>query len=406
KKLTQLGFGNFPSNPSKVYGEVTARVVKEFQEYYSLPVTGIADELTLSKIEEILNPPYKEGHRGLHIVQLKQDLTALGFGNFPSNPSLVYGSVTAGVVKEFQGTYGLNTTGIADEKTLAKIKEILSSEYKPGESGEHVRELKKKLTQLGFGNFPSNPSKVYGEVTARVVKEFQEYYSLPVTGIADELTLSKIEEILNPPYKEGHRGLHIVQLKQDLTALGFGNFPRNPSLVYGTVTADVVKEFQEFYNLESDGVTDKVTLDLINNILNNPYKDGASGSHVVQLKKHLTRLGFGSFPENPSQKYGEVTTRVVKEFQSYYGLNNKSGNATAETIRKINELLNSPYQNGKAGPHIVQLKKDLKELGYGNFPSNPSDVYGDVTERVVREFQEANGLVVNGIADSVTLKKI
>src|SRR5699024_2707626 len=115
KKLTQLGFGNFPSNPSKVYGEVTARVVKEFQEYYSLPVTGIADELTLSKIEEILNPPYKEGHRGLHIVQLKQDLTALGFGNFPSNPSLVYGSVTAGVVKEFQGTYGLNTTGIADE---------------------------------------------------------------------------------------------------------------------------------------------------------------------------------------------------------------------------------------------------------------------------------------------------
>src|SRR5699024_10505285 len=137
-----------------------------------------------------------------------------------------------------------------------------------------------------------------------------------------------------------------------------------------------------------------------------PYKDGASGSHVVQLKKYLTQLGFGSFPENPSQKYGEVTTRVVKEFQNYYGLNNKSGNATAETIRKINELLNSPYQNGKAGPHIVQLKKDLKELGYGNFPSNPSDVYGDVTERVVREIQEANGLVVNGIADRVTLKKI
>src|SRR5699024_8914831 len=315
KKLTQLGFGNFPSNPSKVYGEVTARVVKEFQEYYSLPVTGIADELTLSKIEEILNPPYKEGHRGLHIVQLKQDLTALGFGNFPSNPSLVYGSVTAGVVKEFQGTYGLNTTGIADEKTLAKIKEILSSEYKPGESGEHVRELKKKLTQLGFGNFPSNPSKVYGEVMARVVKEFQEYYSLPVTGIADELTLSKIEEILNPPYKEGHRGLHIVQLKQDLTALGFGNFPSNPSLVYGSVTAGVVKEGQGTYGLNTTGIADEETLAKIKEILSSEYKTGESGEHVRELKKKLTQLGVGKFPSNPSKVDGEVTARVVKDFQ-------------------------------------------------------------------------------------------
>src|SRR5690625_4852653 len=184
------------------------------------------------------------GDKGQHVVELKMKLTSLGFGNFPKNPSASYGPVTAGVVEEFQTAYGLKATGNADQATLDKIEEILNSKYSPGQSGEHVRELKKKLTQLGFGNFPSNPSTVYGSVTAGVVSEFQEHYNLRVTGIADEHTLNKIEEILNPPYKDGHRGLHIVQLKKDLTALGFGSFPKNPSLNYGPVTAGVVEEFQ------------------------------------------------------------------------------------------------------------------------------------------------------------------
>src|SRR5699024_3508066 len=58
------------------------------------------------------------------------------------------------------------------------------------------------------------------------------------------------------------------------------------------------------------------------------------------------------------------------------------------------------------GTHIVQLKKDLTTIGYGNFPNNPSIFYGEVTESVVKEFQKEQNLVVNGIADEVTLDKI
>src|SRR5690625_2362687 len=346
------------------------------------------------------------GDKGQHVVELKMKLTSLGFGSFPKNPSLNYGPVTAGVVEEFQTAYGLKATGNADQATLDKIEEILNSKYSPGQSGEHVRELKKKLTQLGFGNFPSNPSTVYGSVTAGVVSEFQEHYNLRVTGIADEHTLNKIEEILNPPYKDGHRGLHIVQLKKDLTALGFGSFPKNPSLNYGPVTANVVREFQQFYNLKVDGVAGKETLQMIKNIIENPYENGTEGKHVIQLKKNLTAIGFGNFPSNPSQTYGKVTKGVVKEFQIYYNLKNQTGSATAETIQKMQEVMNSPYQRGKRGPHVIELKKDLTELGFGNFPSNPSESYGSVTEGVVLEFQKAYGLIENGIADSVTLAKI
>src|SRR5699024_5787890 len=210
KKLTNLGFGRFPSDPSENYGPVTSGVVKEFQAYYNLPQTGIADEATLAKINEVLEPPYKNGDRGLKIVEIKENLTNLGFGNFPKSPSIFYGNVTENVVKVFQRHFGLNNTGIADQHTLNKITEILNTPYQDGNRGKNIKDLKMDLTNLGFGNFPKDPSKNYGPVTTGVVKEFQAYYNLPQTGLGDEVTLAKIKEILESPYKNGDRGLQIV----------------------------------------------------------------------------------------------------------------------------------------------------------------------------------------------------
>src|SRR5699024_1849623 len=68
--------------------------------------------------------------------------------------------------------------------------------------------------------------------------------------------------------------------------------------------------------------------------------------------------------------------------------------------------LQSPYQSGKSGSHVVNLKKDLTLLGFGNFPKNPSKAYGSVTEGVVRDFQKINNLIVNGIMDEVSLNKL
>src|SRR5690625_4674049 len=88
--------------------------------------------------------------------------------------------------KDFQSYYGLAESGIADDVTLNRMEEILSPPYQAGDRSEHIRELKKDLTQLGFGNFPKNPSTVFGKVTAGVVKEFQEYYGLPINGVMDK----------------------------------------------------------------------------------------------------------------------------------------------------------------------------------------------------------------------------
>ncbi|KYG30891.1 N-acetylmuramoyl-L-alanine amidase [Alkalihalobacillus trypoxylicola] len=53
----------------------------------------------------------------------------------------------------------------------------------------------------------------------------------------------------------------------------------------------------------------------------------------------------------------------------------------------------------------VTLKTDLGAIGYP-VPGNGTNVYGNDTEKVVKQFQNENGLVVNGIADEITLAKI
>lgn len=396
--LTQLGFGRFPANPSENYGNVTANVVKEFQQHYKLRTTGIADASTLAKMKEILNAPYRDGDRGLHIVEIKKNLTSLGFGNFPNNPSITYGKVTANVVSDFQKEYGLNANGVAYQDTLNKLDLVLKNSILNGDRSSRVRDLKKSLSQLGFGNFPNDPSTAYGNVTANVVREFQMSFGLRVSGVADEKTLNKLKEILEPPYTNGEKGRHIVTLKQNLSALGFGNFPTNPSGNYGSVTANVVKDFQKFFGLNQNGVINAEELQILNEGLHNPI----ISQTVTSMKKYLTKLGFGSFPDNPSQTYGRVTSSVVRQFQQYYGIE-ATGNADHKTLRVLNENVHTVYQSGKSSSHIAKMKKDLRNLGFGSFPKNPSRNYGAVTERVVREFQRSFGLVENGLMDSVSL---
>src|SRR5699024_5327953 len=141
----------------------------------------------------------KPGVKNKAVVQLKKDLKKLGYGNFPANPSNVYGTVTANVVKDFQRANGLAVDGIAGSATLNLIESLLNSNLTTAQ----VIQLKKDLRALGFGSFPSNPSSVYGNVTKKVEKEFQAYAKLKQKGVADTQTLNKIKQVLNPPYRNG-----------------------------------------------------------------------------------------------------------------------------------------------------------------------------------------------------------
>src|SRR5699024_7560892 len=99
------------------------------------------------------------------------------------------------------------------------------------------------------------------------------------------------------------------------------------------------------------------------------------------------------------------TVKVVKNFQTYYGLV-ANGIIDEITREKIISVLNSSFQIGNSSVEIQKLKIDLMNLGFAEQWTNPNENYGSETVEVVKKFQSYYGLAVNGIIDSVTREKI
>src|SRR5699024_7097179 len=331
---------------------------------------------------------------------LKKDLAFLGYP-VPGNGTTLYGEETEKKVKEFQSKYNLVINGIADEIVLSKIQELLEAPMSNGLYRMDVVTLKENLKKLGF-EVPGNGTPLFGSKTEKKVKQFQSYYDLEITGIADDLTLTKIDEILSNPLQFGKRHEDTIQLKKDLAELGYP-VPGNETDYYGKQTTEKVKDFQADHGLLVNGIVDKPTARKINKLLSDVLSYGDRHENVIQLKKDLDTLGF-KVTGNGTNYYGKKTQQKVKEFQIYYGLS-VTETANAATLVKINEILSSPLQYGKRHKDTVQLKKDLASLGYP-VPGNGTNYYGKKTADKVKGFQKDYGLAISGIADEVTLAKI
>src|SRR5699024_1208456 len=211
---------------------------------YGLVVNGIADDVTRAKVTEIANAPFDIGTRHKDVIQLKRNLTKVGFGGMNIND--LYGSYTAKRVKDFQKYFGLKETGVADQDTQDKINSEANSPYQEGKRHKNTIQLKKDLNKIGFGGM--NINDLYGSFTAQRVSEFQKEYGLVINGIADEITRAKITEIANQPFDIGTRHKDVIQLKRNLTKVGFGGM--NINYLYGCYTAKRVKDFQKYFGLK------------------------------------------------------------------------------------------------------------------------------------------------------------
>src|SRR5699024_5790477 len=161
-------------------------------------------------------------------------------------------------------------------------------------------------------------------------------------------------------------------------------------------------ELQKDHKLVVNGIADEVTLDKINH-LNTPLKKGMRHADVKALKKDLAKLGF-KVPGNGTNLYGTKTEKKVKELQKYYGIK-QTGTVNNQTKKTIDTNVNSPLQKGKRHKDTKKLKKDLKKIGY-TVPGNGTNLYGTKTANKIKELQKDYKLVVNGIADEVTLERI
>ena len=108
---------------------------------------------------------------------------------------------------------------------------------------------------------------------------------------------------------------------------------------------------------------------------------------------------------------------AVKAFQKKNGLT-ADGVAGTATLKKLNSssavaanggntvtlATNQTLKSGDSGAQVKALQTRLKALGYYN--TTIDSAYGYRTVAAVSDFQRANGLTVNGIANPATLRKL
>ena len=170
------------------------------------------------------------------------------------------------------------------------------------------------------------------------------------------------------------------------------------------IDESIQQEDEESIDENEDTNNGQTTIDSLNTKNDEEEQENSaeielSQEEIDDIRSRLNILGF-------TVKGDDLVAleQGIKDFQVYYGLV-ETGVSDQATLDKIDSILSSPLQNGKRHKDTVQLKKDLAWLGF-TVPGSGTTLYGNNTTQKVKDFQSFYGLVVNGIADEVTLAKI
>src|SRR5699024_3419325 len=225
------------------------------------------------------------------------------------------------------------------KNTVKETKAKSGPPYKLGDRDNAIKDIKKKLNNIGFDGI--SITNYYGEWTRTRVKQFQENYGLNANGIVNTKTLNKLDEVYNSPYQLGKRNSSVTALKKKLNKTKFGGI--TVTNYYGSFTKQRVEEFQRFVGMSPNGIADSQTRSELDTYLSG-YQKGDRSKAIVDIKKKLNNISFDRISE--TNYYGNWTQTRVKQFQENYG-HKANGVVNTKTLKKLDEVYNSPYQFGK-----------------------------------------------------------
>lgn len=132
---------------------------------------------------------------------------------------------------------------------------------------------------------------------------------------------------------------------------------------------------------------------------------GSEGPAVIQLQKDLAVLGY--YKNSIDGQFGAKTAEAVKSFQKAQGLKVDAlvGAKTKAALNAALQAQTNRYGNedltvGSEGPAVIQLQKDLAELGY--YTRSIDGQFGTKTADAVKSFQKAQGLKADALVGSKT----
>lgn len=142
-----------------------------------------------------------------------------------------------------------------------------------------------------------------------------------------------------------------------------------------------------------------------------PYRPGARGPVVVDIRRRLRDLGLLSAADPADDEYTQDVDRAVRAFQQQRGLM-VDGVVGPQTFRALEEarwrlgdrLLHYRVTHPYVGDDVVALQTRLMELGFDC--GRCDGIFGADTERALREFQRNVGLPADGTFGPTTIRAI
>lgn len=252
-----------------------------------------------------------------------------------------------------------------------------SSSLKVGSTGSQVRDVQRRLRELGY--LTNSPDGDFGPTTEAAVIAFQLANGLTADGVVGSRTLEKLNSNNAVPYSGS--GLP----SGGSSSSGGGSSSTGNTSTRPTATPNVENVYLEV---------------------------GSSGSKVRTLQNRLIALGW--LAGKADGAYGGATQAAVKAFQEKSDLW-ADGVAGPETLKKLYsssaKRSSTPVSSvgeslklGMNGAAVRALQKRLKQLGY--LSGTVDGDFGEATKAAVTAFQLNNGLTADGVAGTATLNKL
>ena len=480
ERLKELGY--LKGTADGDFGAATETAVKNFQAQNGLGVDGVAGSATLTRLYSAsarkaptttttntprpTNTPftsYKKGDSGAEISKLQRRLKELGYLKGIADGD--FGTATEQAVMAFQRNNGLTADGKAGSFTLDKLysnsakaavtttpkvtNTPVPTSLKKGDQGEAVRQMQKRLIQLGYMSGPADGD--FGDATERAVKAFQARNGLTADGKAGSYTLNKLYSDsakyatatatpVPASLKKGDQGAAVKEMQKRLRELGYLKSWADGD--FGQETEDALKVFQARHGLTADGKAGERTLDKLFSEnakyavatatptakpTNTPkptatpkaesldyyLRLGTTGNKVRVLQNRLIELGWLS--GKASGTFDNATEYAVTAFQARYGSLWTDGIAGPDTLKVMYgsgaatsktpvALLGVTMEEGAEGEQVKAIQKRLRELGY--LKSAADGDFGTETKAALIAFQTANRLTADGKATAATLSKL
>jgi peptidoglycan hydrolase-like protein with peptidoglycan-binding domain len=311
---------------------------------------------------------------------------------------------------------------------LGAVSSVMALEK--GDQGPSVRNLQQKLRTAGF--YQSSVTQVYDAPTQEAVRRFQKAAGLPADGIVGASTLQKLEswqakkpttratqaqrttavggaqakkssttssatsQRRNPNYlAKGDEGENVRALQERLRVAGF--YYGNATGIFGPITEEAVKRFQDSYKLSVDGVVGPATLAKLpgtgigdgeeapKKVVNrDKLRVGDRGEPVRIVQEQLIQAGY--LEGEPNGYYGPYTADAVKRFQAANFLA-ASGVAGPTTRAKLYSSVNTA---SKSEFNTLEIQTRLRERGF--YKGKLNGVMADDTKKAIKQAQEFYGI--------------